>query len=299
MMELLKANFQGIPISSLKLDLISLKKLVELVTEINLKAKKLEEENIRINSKDPGGNIPKEEVENYVKKILENYLVAIEITEFNGNYSVWYNQDQIFKEEKFPDNIRAIRISNTNRFINRNDLFQFFRITINLDFSKSMLLNFMSNPSLATSNQSFIEIGGLDTDWVNSSLKAINDYLANRKNNKSWIHKSNVYDLFLWFIIIPLVFWNLQKVETLLDNFQKQISGSFKVFVLLYSFLIGLFVFNFIFKYARWLYPPIELSSQIGNSKKIQRLFLFLIISAIIVRLIIDLFFGIIPILFS
>ena len=204
MMDLIKANFQAVPIISLHLDLTSLKGLVEFVNEINVKAKKLEEDNIRENSGDLRLNVPHDEIENYVGKVLDNYLVSIEITEFNGNYSVWYDPELILKEEKFPDNIRTIRISNAHKFLNRQDLYQFFKITINLDFSKTTLLDFLSNPSHATYNQSYIEIGGLDKDWVNSSLKIIKDYIENRKNSKSWIHKRNVYDIFIWFFILPL-----------------------------------------------------------------------------------------------
>lgn len=118
-MELTKANIQVIPITSLYLDLTSLKRLVDIVTEVNLKAKKLEEDNIRINSNDPRLNLPVEEVENYVRKVLDNYLVSIEITEFNGNYSVWYDADMILTEEKFPDSIKTISISNGHKFSNR------------------------------------------------------------------------------------------------------------------------------------------------------------------------------------
>ena len=296
-MELLKAKFQTSPITSLHIDLTSLKKLVDLVKEINLKAKKLEEDNIRINSKDPRFNIPDSEVEKYVSNVLENYIVSIEITEFNGNYSVWYDSDLILKEEKFPDGVRSIRISNVYKFLNQQNLYQFFKITINLDFTKTTLLDFFSNPSQATYNQSYIEIGGLDQDWVTSSFASIKDFVENRKNNKSWIHKRNVYDVFLWFIIIPLIFWNLQKVEIWLDHINPQISGSFTVFILIYAFLIGLIIFSFIFKYARWLYPPVELFSRIKNAIKLQRLILFLIAAGILVKLVVDIVFEVIPFL--
>lgn len=298
-MELTKANIQVIPITSLYLDLTSSKRLVDIVDEVNLKAKKLEEDNIRVNSKDPRLNLPVEEVENYVRKVLDNYLVSIEITEFNGNYSVWYDSDMILTAEKFPDSIKTIRISNGHKFSNRQDLYQFFKFTINLDFSKTTLLDFLSNPSNATINQSYIEIGGLDKDWVNSSLATIKDFFENRKNSKSWIHKRNVYDVFLWFIIIPLTFWNLQKIETWLDHLNSQFTGSFKVFILIYTFLIGLIIFSFIFKYARWLYPPVEIISKIKNSIKIQRFILFLIITGIFVKLVVDIIFDFIPFLFK
>lgn len=298
-MELIKANFQAVPVTSLYLDMTSLKRLVELVNEINLKAKKLEEDNIRANSKDSRFTVPIEEVENYVGKVIENYMVSIEITEFNGNYSVWYEPDLILKEEKFPDNIRTIRISNAHKFLNRQDLYQFFKISINLDFSKTTLLDFLSNPSQATYNQSYLEIGGLNEDWVNSSVKSIKDYVEIRKNNKSWIHKRNVYDVFLWFIVIPLTFWNLQKVEMWLDHLKTQFTGSFKVFILIYAFLIGIVIFSFIFKYARWLYPPIELISKIKSSIKFQRFVLFLIATGILVKLVVDIIFDFIPFLLN
>jgi len=112
-----------------------------------------------------------------------------------------------------PDGIKRIRISNLYKFLNQQNLYQFFKITITLDFTKTTLLDFLSNPSQATYNQSYIEIGGLEQDWVTYSFKSIKDFIENRKNNKAWIHKRNVYDVFIWFIIIPLIFWNLQKVE--------------------------------------------------------------------------------------
>lgn len=298
-MELIKANVQAIPITSLYIDLTSLKRAVDLVKEINIKAKKLEEDNIRVNAKDPRFNMPIEEVENYVENVLDNYMVSIEITEFNGNYNVWYDSDLILKEDKLPDNIKTIRISNVYKFLNQQNLYQFFKVIINLDFSKTTLLDFLSNPSQATYNQSYIEIGGLDPDWVNSSIASIKDLVENRKNNKSWIHKRNVYDVFLWFFIIPLIFWNLQKVEFWLDHLKLQFPGSFRLFILIYAFFMGLIIFSFIFKYARWLYPPVELIPKIKNSINFQRFILFLITTGLFVKLVADIIFDFIPFLFK
>lgn len=151
-----------------------------------------------------------------------------------------------------------------------------------------------SNPSQATRNNSKIQIRGENETWVEGAYSRICKFLQQRKTGRSWFHKNYIYDLFLWFISIPIAFWNMYKIETSLHPFFSQISSVLTICFYLYIFIFIIILSRFLFAYLRWLFPYIELRRQRKRRNQIHKTFVGAIIICIIGGLMLELIINII-----
>jgi len=147
----------------------------------------------------------------------------------------------------------------------------------------------MASPSEATPNTSSIYIVGENETWTSGAYKNVIDSLQERSNKREWLHKTNIYDLFIWFIIIPLSFFSIYKIEhfSFFDN--QGVSSVFIVALYLYFFIIVLNLFRMLFNYARWVFPKMELITSFKKGAILHRIILGAISLAIFSSFIYDL----------
>ncbi len=180
-----------------------------------------------------------------------------------------------------PKNIDGIFISNRESFNKRAhgdnpancvDIF--------LDFTKpSLALNFFNLPSNPTTNGSVINIYGYDVTWVDALYQNLTDFFESKRQRITFLHRSGVYDFFLFLIVAPVfIFYSYRIEKSELIDFS-EISTTIQIAIYLYAVL---FVINFaraVFLYFRWLFPLVEYSPpQRGSLPSLHRgIFLFLL----------------------
>jgi len=269
MLDSVKTNLRQSKIKSATLDIDDLIKSFEIVKSINEEALKLHLDYIdEFNSKSE--IIPAEkEIKILKEKISEKYVVGVEIQTQKGRYIQTFDPDEAFDKKKIPDDVIHITISNTILFGNQNEILQLYQIKIDLDFTKPALIDFTKGPSYETSNQSVIGVWGLLESWVDGVHDYINKYFEARQNKRAWIHKKNMYDLIIWSLIIPIIFWNMYKIDIWITPKIEGMSSVFTTFLFIYLFIIGLLIFNLIFRYLRYAFPPVELKSNIHSKSKV------------------------------
>lgn len=294
-------NFQNsvrsTSIKSATLSLEDLKKLYEIVNAQNDEAKGLQLEHIAKHEAKANAVYPKEEVEEVKNKILEKYVVGIEIFTSKGQYLRFYNPEDAFDKNKIPDNIDRIIISNTLLFNLQRDLIQPYKIIIDLDFSRTTLLDVSSNPTHETYNPSKIEVWGLKESWTEGVHQKLLEFYSERTNKRYWLHRKNIYDLFLWTLLVPVLFWNLYKIDIWLNEKISGLSSVLITFIYIYIFIVGLLFFNLLFKYLRRTFPPMELKSNLNTKSKIIRVIILTVVSGIGLKILTDVIFSLISFL--
>jgi len=128
---------------------------------------------------------------------------------------------------------------------------------------------------------SSLDIFGQNETWVSGTYRKVVELLGNRKNKHGWLHRNNVWDLFLWLAIMPIIFRILFVLQKSITPHLPNISGVLKGAIYVYAFFLLLNAFRFIFSYARWVFPYLELETPLKKTN-LHRLILGTIVLSIV-----------------
>jgi len=273
------SRFGKIP--SCVVDISYFKKLYDILKEISDDA--IDFELSKLDKNNFNSLIDFEKAKDNLREVLR---INVHIIGTKGE-SIVSHEKSIFDEQGLPNHISRISFDNTNlmRYVYNINPSNSFRIEF--DFSKQSIFDFVSNPSLETSNSSNITIIGQKNSWVHGAYESVISTLEEFTTNRSWLHKKNIYDLFLWLLIIPISFWNLYKFESYFKHIFNDLPIVFGVFLHLYFLIFILYSFMIFFKYTRWLFPYTELKESLNNSSTTHRSFWFIILLTIVADIIV------------
>lgn len=258
------------------------KKLYNILTEINKEAA-----DIAISELEKQPNQTDEEFNEFKKYVRDLYKINIQIIGSNGEHLI-SDDKSIFDESKLPDKINKIIMDNSSYYKFDTDREPINKIVVEFDFRQPSVWNLTNNPSNPTNNDSSIQVIGCKQTWVDGAFKKVYSSLENRKNKRGWIHGKNVYDFLLWFLYLPFLFWNIYKIEQIVGAKFLSISTVFQVFIYIYTFIIALFIFNFFFKYSRWILPYLELKTTLKRKINIHKIIFSVILLPIVIKFIRD-----------
>ena len=206
---------------------------------------------------DPNDPASSEDIRN---KIRLGHRLSMQITT-DDNSTVSQDNISIFEKPDFPDKIKNVYISTHHRFAS---LFPNFLprnyLEIFLDFSRSSIaLNFINLPSNPTPNESNFYLNGLDEGWIDSTFNKLEKFFNDRQNNRAFIHKSGVYDFFLYFFFAPLALGWMLKIEKISLPYIQEVKSNFATIFIYGYIIIGFSVLaRIIYQYIRWLFPTAE-----------------------------------------
>jgi hypothetical protein len=262
-------------------DLVVLVRILEL---INTSAQEAAQDEI---SKLQAEAFAKDQFESLKRTIRDCYRANIEIVGANGEYFSSTSPAQL-TENALPATVN--RITFDTSFLYRTTFNRDPQNSIKLvfDFTKPPLLDFISNPSRPTSNESGVQIVGQSQSWAIGVYQSLLECLKPRKTNRAWLHRASMYDLLLWIVVMPLSFWNLNKLTVGFPQVFTSVPGVLAVFASIYFFILVLFLFRAIFNYARWLFPFVELDTSVKSVSRKQRIFFFGLLIAIVYGLVRD-----------
>lgn len=273
-----------------------LKKLFQELEDINSQALKLELEKMDKFNMNTANPLSDEDFEKLKKQVEENFKVHIGISSKDDYISS--DTPSVLEKKKLPSGIMRIKFDNKFFYKAAFNKEPYTTFVVELDFYKPPLRALNANPSEATQNNSTVQIFGEDATWVEGTHSRIFKLLDERKTRRAWFHKKNIYDLFLLLLILPIIFWNLYKLEIVLHSFFSSISPVFVVGFYLYIFLIILFIFSFVFFYLRWLFPYIEFCKTPRKGYRYHRTIISVIVIGVITKLVYDIIIGIFTLVF-
>lgn len=245
-------RFQTMPPCTLMLD--DFKKLYEVLKNAATEGSEIEIAKVK---KTPGQT--DEDFDKFKQYAKTLFKVTIQIYGSKGDY-IFTESPSIFSKSSLPDVITKIVFDNTQRFkavLQQREPTNKFRIEF--DFTRQNIFDLTTMPSEPTRNKSFVSIQGENDTWVSGTYNKIIEFLQERRNKHSLFHKRNIYDLFLFFFIIPINLRLLYNINRSLPAHFAELSAFFKVACYLYFFLSILLVYRLVFNYTRWIFPYVDL----------------------------------------
>lgn len=250
-----KSNRIFKPIPPSTVDLLFLKKLYVV---LKASTDEIADHDIAKLVQPPGQT--QEVFEGFKKYARGLYKATIHIYGSRGEY-IFTENPNIFDDPGLPDKIDRIIFENSTRFrvtVQKEPVNQ-FRITF--DFTAPPTFDFNISPSVATPVNSTIDIVGENETWVSGTYRKVSNLLDDRRNSHGWLHRNNIWDLFLWVIIMPVIFRLLFLVQHVLPANLANVSGVLKGAFYVYAFFFLLNFFRIIFSYARWVFPYLEFNT--------------------------------------
>ncbi|MGA3286207.1 MAG: hypothetical protein ABSD46_02140 [Bacteroidota bacterium] len=261
-----RSNIRHTGLPSCNIDIRTLKKLFGKLNECCREAATIELSKLR------QGTMTTEQYEKFKNDVAESYKINVEILGKKGEYFS-STSESLLDENVLPSQLVRLTFNSEFLFKTAFNAVPMNSVKIIIDFNKATVLDFSSNPSHPTSNDSVIDVLGQTESWVDGVYKAVNDILKECSTHRTWLHRRGIYDLFLWLFIIPLSFWNLHKLVLGFPTFFNAISGVIQVFVSIYFLLLIILLYRAFFSYARWVFPYIELSSTSKTTSTRHRIF--------------------------
>lgn len=257
--KLRKSNLRHSKLPTCSFEIAYFKRLFNIIQEVNKEAINLAISDLRKNPDQTD-----EDFNNLKDYVASIYRVQVQVLGSKGEYQL-SDSEVIFDDATLPDNITRVIIDNASFFKMRTNMEPQYKVIIEFDFSTPNVIDFTTNPSFATENNSYMQVYGIKETWVNGAYESIMNSLKENKTNRGWIHGKSIYDVILWFVFLPLVFWNLYKLESFFSKCLINISNVLLVVIYIYVIVAILYIFRMLFDYTRWMFPYLELE---GRSKK-------------------------------
>lgn len=230
-----------------------------------------------------------DDFEKLKKDARKAFRVTVTITGVNDKSveedSLWGDSEDVFDSPNIPERISSIYMSNKSAYrsfanVEPNNNFELF-----LDFLKPPLIdhnNFISSP---TPNASSLDIHADNNAWIGAINEAVFGILDKRKNRRSLLHRGSIYDIGLFFPVLPIAIYFCWSLSTLIENHLGTISKFLSSIIYIYLVFLTMWFYRILFGYTRWAFPSIELSDK-SKSEKYHRRFWNKLVSGIIISLI-------------
>lgn len=174
--------------------------------------------------------------------------------------------ESVFESPNFPESLVSLYVNSETALRAWYNYAPRSSLELYLDFSKNDLLDLSPAPSEATPNESRLTVQGLDTTWANGVYSETLALLKKRSTSFSFIHKTNIYDMLLWFVGIPFGFWLAWKLSGPIESSFLQASRFFTNAIYVFVFLVGLLLLRLVFHYGRWVLPLVEYRSPVNRA---------------------------------
>ena len=278
-----KSSYRSQVLPSCTLELSHFKKLYEILKTATDEGADIEIAKVK---KTPGQS--DEDFESFKKLAKTIFKVSIHIFGSKGEY-IFSESPSMLDDAGLPDTITKMTFDNTSKFrasLQQREPINKFRIEF--DFTKQKIFDLISTPSEATPNKSYIYIQGESDTWVSGAYNKVMEFLQERSNKHGWLHRNNIYDMFLYFLIIPLTLRLIYNINHSLPARVTELSAFFKAACYLYFFIVTLNIFRIIFNYTRWIFPNTELIQRIKKGAVKHRYILGVILLGITAAFIYD-----------
>ena len=267
---------------SCSLDFEFFKKLFSSLNDITKKAADLDIARLKKNPEQTEAEFDK--LKEYARDL---YKVTIQIFGSKGEYIV-SDSSTIFSESNLPDSIDAIIFDNSMEFNFALKKEPRNKIKIEFDFRRPAIFSLFLTPSMATPNNSSINILGEDEMWVVAAQKTVADLIGKHKNKFGWLHRGFIYDLFLFILVLPLSFWSVFRIDQFIRLRELQVSSVFLVAFYIYFFILILNLFRLIFLWIKTAFPYVGLITPQKWRANVSRLGIIAIVLTIVFPIVYD-----------
>lgn len=198
------------------------------------------------------------EINDFIKM---NYNLLYEVTSSNGSYINFFSLDDLNSYD-VPDNILRLKISNLTLFkLNRSHGPSTY-FEIQFDFSEVKIFDLVSSPTSGTINDSSYFICSTSHTFADGLSERFSSTLSKFSNLLPILHASSVYDVSLYFVVIPT---STAIVYILKERLPDSFNGVpiYLQILSVFSFLfLLLLTYRLLFNIGKWLLPYLEIKEQ-------------------------------------
>lgn len=197
-------------------------------------------------------------------RVSEAFVVSVTISAESGEL-LNGNREEIFDDTNFPTKLRSVFYSTQSvpRAV-LNHIPQ-DRISVFLDFSQPPLLDLGRLPTLPTLNESNFEIDSDTESWFVTTKAKLATFFDERRVDYDWIHRAGMYDILLFTAGMPFAVWACVKLEAAFPKVDS-LNVVPRSLAYAYTFMIALILFRAMFSYSRWVFPKIEIESEVRRA---------------------------------
>jgi hypothetical protein len=246
-----------VPIPAFRVKRDELKRLYQIIN-----SKQLEYRNRMLATLVKTTSESDDEFEARKEKVHNAFVTSVTATGPNDE-TVTGNSDNFFDSSSFPEHLKSIFFSTQTvpqAVLNFTPL---CNVVTFLDFSRPPLLDFSRLPTLPTPNESNFSIAADDESWFAATKAKLSQFFADRRTSTNWLHRAAVYDILLILAGVPIAIWADFRIVGLINT--SKISAIVTTALYIYVFVLVLLVFRVLFSYSRWVFPKVELDSELTS----------------------------------
>ncbi len=225
----------------------------------------------------------------FKKNARKAFRVSVVITGLNDKSeeedSLWGDNEDIFDSPNMPERISSIYMSNRTAYSSFTKVEPDNNFELFLDFLKPPLIDHNNLISSPTPNASNLEIRANNNAWIGAITLAVSGILDKRRNRRSFLHRGAVYDIGLFFPVLPIAIYFCWSLSTFVEKHFGAINVFLSSIFYIYLVFLTLWGYRILFGYTRWAFPSIELNDKSGSEQN-HRSFWTKLMSGIMISLI-------------
>jgi hypothetical protein len=252
-----KGKFEKIPSSKITHE--EIEKIWKTALQINTEAKNSELEYFR-------KFVPKGFDANMKKTELDQHMFVVA--------DVWTENGVLTRTKNLQD-LKSNRARLAQLTIENSSQYQLYfkfepqhKFKIEMDFKTPSAPELLfSNSTQATQNKSKITVVGMNEIWVDGTFSNFQEHFRGGRIIFDALHSAPAYDFLLWLLFVPMWFLYFFKFNDPLAQFVISKSAGFSLLFYLSCFLFYLFCVRAIFNLCRWLWPYLEIKSEVSSAR--------------------------------
>ena len=200
-----------------------------------------------------------EQFEARCTKARDAFITTVQIKGANAEVVTGHGES-FFDSGLLPERIISIEYDTSFSPKAQLNLTPNDRASVFLDFSRPTILA-NGLPSEPTPNSSNWFVTAQTEGWSTSPSARLEDFFKGRKTRIDWLHHSGTYDGLLIVIGVPLALWGAFRLGNPVTT-RVHPPSAIETGLYVYTFFLSLNVFRWMFSYARWVFPKVELVSE-------------------------------------
>jgi hypothetical protein len=261
--KMIKGIFRSQRISSCVFSSDDFKKLYHLLAEKANEAAEIVrqefKEQEKILSPEQQGNFKERK-----ERLPEALKLVAYVTGSKGERVV-FTEESMISSETMPEDVQTITILSAFAYYSAFGVDPRNKFEVWLNFTKPRLLDFSDRWSLPSEGKNSIQVEGNNETWVNGVYKSIVDFFESKVKKRNWLHARLTWDLFLWLLGVPAIFWTIFRLDDFIRSAMPPFSTVLLVAIYMYVFLLGFVLARLIFNYALWTFPQYEYQTEKGS----------------------------------
>ncbi|MDR9823391.1 hypothetical protein RJJ63_29625 [Rhizobium hidalgonense] len=203
-----------------------------------------------------------EEFEAYKNMARADVFKILGTVEFDNDDALHDTDPEVVKVDVGGPKIRFVYLSNITPYQQRIGVRPQHAFEVVLDFRNPRLLDATSVLSAPTPNGTNVALSGTRTGWQAGVEATVRRNIARTRPLRSWFHGEFIYDLFLLLCGVPLALYVCSLVSPVISSHFAAMGPVVTGAIYLYVGLCALWIYRFLFSYAKWAFPLVEITDQ-------------------------------------